>query len=414
MSAPGADPIARFYGDHPYPPPADDLDHEVDAWHDGTRRRVEHARLWPSLPYRDDHTILVAGCGTSQAARYAVRYPNAHVVGIDVSPASLDATRQLVARHSLNNVELHPLPIEQVASLGGTFDQIVCTGVLHHLADPDAGLRALRRVLAPDGAMRLMVYATYGRYGMHLIQEYCRLLGVAPTPGEIADLVSTLRELPTGHPISHVLRATPDFQDDDALADALLNPRDRTYTVPELFELIDGSAMRFGRWVRQAPYRPQCGALAAVPHGPRIAAMADWDQYAAVELFRGTIQRHSVVAYRDDSPLPIAPVRWDGEDWRSFVPLRPTTVVMVEERLPPNVAAVLINQAHVDRDLVFFLRAEEKRIYEAIDGERSISEIAGATAELFRALWWHDLVMLDTARSERGQPTATGATMPFR
>jgi SAM-dependent methyltransferase len=402
VSASSDDGISRFYDQHPYPPPVDDLDREIDAWRDGERRRVEHARAWPSLPYREDHSILVAGCGTSQAARYALRYPNAHVVGIDVSPTSLDATRRLVDRHHLTNVELHQVPIEQTASLGRSFDQIVSTGVLHHLVDPGAGLRALRDALAPEGAMRLMVYARFGRFGVHLIQEYCRLLGVAPTPGEIADLIPTLRELPTGHPISHALRQTADFEDDDALADALLNPRDRSFTVPELFELVQGSGMRFGRWVRQAPYRPQCGALTEVPHGPRIAAMNEQDQYAAVELFRGTIQRHTVVAYRDDSPLPTEPVRWDGDDWRSFVPIRPTTVDIIEERLPPNVAAVLINRAHVETDLVFFAGADERRAYEAIDGERSIAEIGGATVELFRALWWHDLIVVDTTGAGRG------------
>ena len=99
MTQQGGDAISDFYDRHPYPPPIDDLDADTGAWHDGVRRRVEHARLWPTLRYRDDHTILVAGCGTSQAARYAVRYPNARIVGIDVSPTSIAATRRLIERH---------------------------------------------------------------------------------------------------------------------------------------------------------------------------------------------------------------------------------------------------------------------------------------------------------------------------
>ena len=391
------DEISEFYNRHPYPPPVTDLDDEVETWRDGHRRRVEHARMWPSLPYRDDHAILVAGCGTSQAARYAIRYPRARVVGVDVSPASIAATRRLVERHELTNVELHELAMEEVATLGTSFDQVVCTGVLHHLADPDGGLRALREVLAPDGALQLMVYASYGRYGVYLMQDYCRRLGVTPTLGEIADLIATLRELPTGHPIGHVLRNTPDFRDDDALADALLNPRDSSYTVPELFDLLDAAGLRFGRWFRQAPYRPQCGALTEVPHGERIAAMTEQEQFATLELFRGTMRRHSVVAHRGDSPLPPVPVRWDGDHWRAYVPLRPATVVSVEERLPPKVAAVLINQAHVDRDLVFFVNREAKRIFEAVGDGRPLGEIPGATADLFQQFWWHDLTMIDSS-----------------
>ena len=63
------DEIAEFYDRHPYPPPVGDLDADIEAWSDGTRRRVEHARLWPTGAYRDDLEIFVAVCCTCQAAR---------------------------------------------------------------------------------------------------------------------------------------------------------------------------------------------------------------------------------------------------------------------------------------------------------------------------------------------------------
>ena len=121
--------------------------------------------------------------------------------------------------------------------------------------------------------------------------------------------------------------------------------------------------------------------------------MAPSDQVAAVELFRGTMQRHSAIVYREDSPL--APLDWD--DWRSFVPIRPDTVISVGERLPASVAAVLINQAHVDRDLVMFVSASEKRVFEQIDGRTTLGTISGASLEFGRRLWWHDLAVIGTA-----------------
>ena len=395
MTDTGDDQIAAFYDEHPYPPPIENIDETSGDETASSRRRFDHALLWPSLPYRDDQSILIAGCGTSQAARYALRHPNAVVTGIDVSSTSLDATRELADRHGLTNLELRAVPIEEVASLGRSFDHIVCTGVIHHLADPAAGLSALRNSLTPDGAMQLMVYGTYGRTGVYMMQEYCRRLGVTTAPGDLAELVETLRELPTGHPLGHVLRSTPDFRDDDAIADALLNPRDRSYTVPQVFDLLSSAGLRFARWVRQAPYRPMCGALSEVPHGQRVLQMTEPEQFAALELFRGTIRRHSLVAHRADSPLPVDPVVWDGDAWRSFVPIRPATVVVVEDKLPPGVAAVLINQPHTERDLVFFADAHGKEVYEQIDGRRPLGEIDGASAEFFERLWWHDLVMID-------------------
>ena len=219
------DPIQTFYESHPYPPAPDALD--AEGSYDEFRRRLDHHLSWPREPFRDDHAILVAGCGTSQAARYALRFPDASVVGIDVSAASLDATRSLAERHGITNLEVHQLPIEDVADLGRTFDQIVCTGVLHHLADPRAGLVALRSVTAPGGVLGLMVYARYGRVGVGLLQEYCRRLGVSPTAQELDDLVATIREIPMHHPIRPLLTGSADFHDDRAIVDALLNPRER-------------------------------------------------------------------------------------------------------------------------------------------------------------------------------------------
>ena len=403
VDAGGADdPIRSFYEQHPYPPPVDDLAPTLEAWRDGRRRRVEHLRTWPERPQVDDPTILVAGCGTSQAAAYAARYPEARVVGIDVSSAGLAANAALAERHGLDRVTLAQTPVEQVGELGETFDLVICTGVLHHLQDPLAGLRALRGVVALGGALRLMVYATHGRVGVTMLQEYCRRLGIGPTVDEVDELAASLRELPAHHPMAHLLRETPDFHDRDALADALLNPRERSYTVPELLQTLDGVGFRFERWVRQAPYLPHCGSLSEVPHGERIAALPPAEQYAAVELFRGTMLRHSVVARRDDDPAPSPAVRFDDESWRDHVPVLSPTVAAIEDRLPPGAAVAVLDRAHTDPDLVLFLDADDKHRFEQIDGQRPMGEIA-STPDLFRRLWWHDHILVDTSAATVGR-----------
>jgi SAM-dependent methyltransferase len=115
-------------------------------------------------------------------------------------------TEELKRKYKLDNLEVHQLSIERAGELATTFDQIVCTGVLHHLPDPDAGLKALRSVLDPEGAMHLMVYAPYGRTGIYMLQEFCRRIGIAATDEGIRDLVAALKSLPPGHPLESLLR----------------------------------------------------------------------------------------------------------------------------------------------------------------------------------------------------------------
>jgi SAM-dependent methyltransferase len=394
--------VSVFYDAHPYPPPRDDLDAYRETCGD-RRRRVESHLFWPAEPYRDDRSILVAGCGTTQAARYAVRWPRAQVVGIDVSEKSIAFVRDLKHKHGLDNLELRRLPIERVAELERSFELIVCTGVLHHLTDPEAGLRALRDVLAPNGALHLMVYAPYGRAGVYMLQEYCRRLGIGETDEEIRDLAASLKALPPDHPLVPLLRKSPDFANTAGLADALLHPQDRSYSVPQFMEFLDRADLAFGRWLRQAPYLPTCGALASTPHASKLATLSPEAQYAAIELFRGTMVRHSAVAYRRDLPAQNYTINFDGDAWLGYIPIRLPDTVAARDRLPPGASAVLINRSHTFSDLYLPIDAPQERFLSIVDGERTIERICRERGDpsqaraFFEKLWLWDQVVFDTS-----------------
>jgi SAM-dependent methyltransferase len=397
--------IRAFYESHPYPAPINSLEQRLDRYRDPHRRRAQNLLLWPLEKPRPDRSILVAGCGTSQAARHALMERDARITAIDVSETSLRHTHDLQQKHDIGNLQLHRLAIERIGELGETFDQIVCTGVLHHLSDPDAGLRALRDVLAVDGAMHIMVYAPYGRAGIAMMQDYCRLLGIGVRDEDLRDLGETVQALPIDHPIAGVVKRAKDFAQPNALADALLNPQDRAYSVPQVYDWLKRCGLRFGRWYEQAPYLPQCGAIDGAPHGARLAELPSPAQHAAIELLRGTMDRHSFVAYRDDREREAQPITFEGDDaWRSFVPVRLPWTLKIKDRAPRGVAAVLINPNHTYPDLALFIDTAQERLLTAIDGERSVAEIllgaGGAIGDergrqFFKRLWEHDLIVFD-------------------
>jgi SAM-dependent methyltransferase len=400
-----ADEIRRFYERMPYPAPFTTLEEHRELYSNPDRRRAQFHLLWPAEALADSQEILVAGCGTSQAARYALREPGSRITAIDISATSLRYTRDLQEKYRLDNLELHQLPVESVRDLGRSFDQIVCTGVLHHLPDPDLGLGCLRDVLRPHGAMQLMVYAPYGRAGIYMMQEYCRLLGVAATPDELRDLDSVLDALPGDHPLAGVMRGAKDFRHPEALADALLHPLDRAYSVPQLYDWLERCGMTFARWVQQAPYLPQCGAVAKTRHAARLASLPEPAQHAALELIRGTMVRHSFIAYRAERPGESQPVHFD-ERCLAYVPIQVPWTVCVRERLPPGCVAVLINRAHPFTDLVLTVDASEDRLLGLVDGRRTVAQIldaANATASRSRALnfferlWRYDQVVFDAS-----------------
>jgi len=403
--------VRAFYESHPYPAPLKSLDQHRELYRNPDRRRALSLLMWPMEKQRTKREILVAGCGTSQAAAHAMREPDAHVTGIDISEASLRHTRELQRKYGLRNLDLHRLAIEDADALGRAFDEIVCAGVLHHLSDPDVGLRALRSLLAPDGALQVMVYAAYGRVGIYMMQDYCRLLGVRATDEELRGLGDLIGALSEEHPIADVVRRAKDFRRPDALADALLHPLDRAYTVPQLYAWLERCGLKFGRWFEQTPYLPQCGAIAGTAHAARLRSLPPPSQHAAVELLRGTMTRHNFIAYRDDCGGESQPIAFDGDAWRAYVPLRLPWTLCIRERLPAGAAAVLINPAHTYPDLALPINSVEARVFAAIDGKRTIEEILLSAAgsdgtewarRFIERLWDYDQIVFDASAGRRG------------
>ena len=146
--------------------------------------------------------------------------------------------------------------------------------------------------------MHLMVYAPYGRTGIYMLQEFCRRIGVHATDEGIRDLIAALTALPL------------DIRWETCCARRRTSGRRRrlpmrcctrrTARIPcrNYSIFIEKGGLTFGRWVKQAPYMPRCGVMAKIPQAARMAQLSMAEQYAAVELFRGTMIRHSVVAYR--------------------------------------------------------------------------------------------------------------------
>jgi hypothetical protein len=247
-----------------------------------------------------------------------------------------------------------------------------------------------------------------------MLQEFCRGLGIEANAREIRDLTGALHALPAAHPLQGLLSKAKDFRNESALADALLHPQDRAYSVPQFLELIEKGGLTFGRWIKQAPYSVHCGVMAKIPQSGRIERLSPAEQYAMAELFRGTMIRHSAIVYADGGEdwAKQQPDFVDGT-WLECIPIRMPDTICVQDSLGSGAIAVLINQSHTNRDLLLPINRLEKEWFDAIDGARSIGKIvdgtpalAGRTMNLavartfFKQLWWHDQVVFDSSRAD--------------
>ena len=215
-----------------------------------------HPLFWPHKRNVEKLDILIAGCGSVQAAYYACRNPGWNVIGIDLSENSLAHQQKLKDRHGLSNLRLAKLDIMEVPKLGEDFDFIVSTGVLHHLEEPESGLTALREVLRPEGVMNLMVYGKSLRVGVYMLQEVFRLLNLQQTQEDVDIVKATIEVLPQEHVVHNYIRKANDLGSDAAYVDTFLHRRDRAYDVCEVYELTRKAGLAFLSWCDPGEYSP--------------------------------------------------------------------------------------------------------------------------------------------------------------
>ncbi|ABM76527.1 Hypothetical protein NATL1_19711 [Prochlorococcus marinus str. NATL1A] len=118
--------------------------------------------------------ILIAGCGTGMQILEAQKYRNAQITAIDISCSSLSFAQRKINEIGIKNVNLFQMDILEVALLQEQFDIIECCGVLHHMADPQQGLKALLDIFNPNGFMKLSLYSELSRQTVVKTREYIK------------------------------------------------------------------------------------------------------------------------------------------------------------------------------------------------------------------------------------------------
>lgn len=248
--------VENQYNNWVYPDPIDDMQAAISKGNylEIGDPLVYWPLMWPHKRSIDKLDILVAGCGTNQAAYYACRNPNWQVLGVDLSDSSLAHQQKLKKKHNLANLRLEKLDLIKINSLGLDFDFITSTGVLHHLPNPDEGLSALQSVLRSDGVMNLMVYGTSLRLGVYMMQEVFQILGFKQIKEDVNITRETINSLYQDHVLCRYLKFATDLNYDGAIVDTFLHPQDRSYSVKEIYEFTRKAKLEFLSWCDNMEY----------------------------------------------------------------------------------------------------------------------------------------------------------------
>lgn len=226
---------AQFYGRFPYPWRPAQFHYLLDPDFE-TVMLNQDLGDWRHQTVPRQPKIWVAGCGTNQAVWTALRFPTSAIIGSDLSAQSLELAARSARELRLTNLELRNESINQV-DYDGQFDYVICTGVIHHNAQPQAVLKKLARALKPTGILELMVYNRYHRIITTAFQKAIRILAGKKSASDFDLELTLVRRMIEKFPIQNVVSAMlHEYQGgaEASVADSLLQPVEQSYTVESL------------------------------------------------------------------------------------------------------------------------------------------------------------------------------------
>ena len=222
--------------------------------------------------------ILIAGCGTGkQSIDMAMLYPQAKILAIDLSLTSLAYALRKTREAGIDSIEYAQADILKLGEIGRIFDRIEVIGVLHHLADPQAGWRVLLSLLRSDGEMRIGLYSETARRAIVAGRALVAQRGYATTADGIRacrqeifrSQDGSLRELIT-------LR---DFYGTSGCRDLLFNVLEHRFTLPQIKAFLAEQDLLF------LGFESEPDILAAFARqNPNPAALTDLDRWHAFEI----------------------------------------------------------------------------------------------------------------------------------
>jgi|GEM_PF-1723703 len=235
--------------------------------------------------------ILFAGCGTGeQVVQMGLGLNAQNILAMDLSTNSLAYASRKAQEHGMDNVHFGQGDILAVKDWDASFDLIVCTGVLHHMRDPAAGLASLMKVSKDSSIFFLALYSERARAAVIASRALVTEHRIADDIAGLRQFRALIRSLPDDHPAKSVA-ACREFYSASGLHDFIFNVHELRFTPLQVKDLLDAQGLRVigldvprGEYI--ALYKEQ------FPDDPAMINLENWDAFETdySDVFDGMIQ----------------------------------------------------------------------------------------------------------------------------
>jgi len=293
--------VRQQYETFPYPAEVNDLDEYLKTY----SPLSDHGKFWERIfPEREKQplNVLVAGCGTFEAALRAYLNPESIYFGIDISAKSIQANRKLIKKHNIKNLVLVRADFVGIDKTWKTskFDLIHCNGVIHHLKNPSDALKTLKNLLNLGGAINLMVYGSKQLHALNEVKKVFKKFKLKQDKDSIYSAEALLHCLSSEHPAKRYFAKSSEMSLAEKV-DLLLHSQEQFFDVKDILDLLKQNGLyiknfitpNINRYSEELLRMDQFKRL-SVEEQLEIGQILNWND-DQIEMILCTNKKHSLV-----------------------------------------------------------------------------------------------------------------------
>ncbi|MBI1244650.1 MAG: methyltransferase domain-containing protein [Alphaproteobacteria bacterium] len=230
--------------------------------------------------------VLMPGAGTGQhPLSVAANYANVEVEAIDLSLASLAYGLTMAMELGIANIHFAQADILDLPKLGSSWGHAESIGVLHHMADPKAGLAAICEVVVPGSFVRLGLYGEHARAVIVEARDAITRYGYKSDLPGLRAFRADVMAGKLGERLKRELPQWADFHSASLLRDLCFHVMEHRYDIAKLRALLAGLPLRFlgfdfsfGHAAARTEDVPALRAYAKkFPKETSFSDLADWE-----------------------------------------------------------------------------------------------------------------------------------------
>jgi SAM-dependent methyltransferase len=246
--------VKSFYEETPFPGYED-----IDSSH-SLRQKAEKGIFARLLDDQIPHgaRILEVGCGTGQLSNFLGMTWGRTVFATDICLNSLKLGQEFKEKNQIDNVAFLQMNLFRPIFSPGSFDLVICNGVLHHTSDPFFGFRSITSLVKKGGFIIVGLYNRFGRIPTDIRRFVFRLSG-----NRFQFLDTRLAD-----------QSLSDMRKRIWFLDQYKNPHESKHTIGEVLRWFDQCQVEFinsiPKFTAFAPFSAQEELFKANPRGTRL------------------------------------------------------------------------------------------------------------------------------------------------